>query len=239
MRSARLNRLAYPLSDVSIRFSRAGMRTTLSMSSPLWNGSPEALLSPCTHIVISCSDLTEATLAGASISLVAAVTIVFLLLAVCTDQLSSISRWVGNVDLVSYVISAGYLHNMNVTSLFPTHSRPKCVLQELGSFLALETREELVVDRSAQGELLRINFNISYPSLSCEFATLDVSDALGTVRQCPSSVSSSRKGSSPESAYDRDNSFVHATISTMDVSLKCMTLAIVYVECGVGCCRSA
>ncbi|CAL5224040.1 g6662 [Coccomyxa viridis] len=80
------------------------------------------------------SDLTEATLAGASISLVAAVTIVFLLLA------------------------------------------------ELGSFLALETREELVVDRSAQGELLRINFNISYPSLSCEFATLDVSDALGTKR---------------------------------------------------------
>ena len=61
------------------------------------------------------------------------------------------------------------------------------VLQELGSFLALETREELVVDRSAQGELLRINFNISYPSLSCEFATLDVSDALGTVRLSPCS----------------------------------------------------
>ena len=60
-------------------------------------------------------------------------------------------------------------------------------LQELGSFLALETREELVVDRSAQGELLRINFNISYPSLSCEFATLDVSDALGTVRLLPCS----------------------------------------------------
>lgn len=38
------------------------------------------------------------------------------------------------------------------------------------------------MDRSAQGELLRINFNISYPALSCEFATLDVSDALGTVR---------------------------------------------------------
>ncbi len=55
--------------------------------------------------------------------------------------------------------------------------------QELGSFLAVETREELVVDRSAQGELLRINFNISFPSLSCEFATLDVSDALGTVRR--------------------------------------------------------
>ena len=42
----------------------------------------------------------------------------------------------------------------------------------------------MIVDRSAQGELLRINFNISFPALSCEFATLDVSDALGTVRLC-------------------------------------------------------
>jgi len=37
------------------------------------------------------------------------------------------------------------------------------------------------VDRSRHGELLRINFNMSFPALSCEFATLDVSDALGTV----------------------------------------------------------
>lgn len=55
------------------------------------------------------------------------------------------------------------------------------LFQELSSFLAVETKEELVVDRSAHGDLLRINFNISFPSLSCEFATLDVSDALGTV----------------------------------------------------------
>ena len=47
--------------------------------------------------------------------------------------------------------------------------------------MTLETQTSLVVDRSAQGDLLRINFNISFPSLSCEFATLDVSDALGTV----------------------------------------------------------
>lgn len=53
----------------------------------------------------------------------------------------------------------------------------------------------MVVDRSRPGELLRINFNLrsktrtllycefacsSFPALSCEFATLDVSDALGT-----------------------------------------------------------
>ena len=54
-------------------------------------------------------------------------------------------------------------------------------MQELSSFLAVDTKSELLVDRSAHGELLRINFNLSFPALSCEFATLDVSDALGTV----------------------------------------------------------
>ena len=49
--------------------------------------------------------------------------------------------------------------------------------------MAVDTKSELVVDRSAHGELLRMNFNISFPALSCEFATLDVSDALGTVRR--------------------------------------------------------
>lgn len=38
------------------------------------------------------------------------------------------------------------------------------------------------MDRSARNELLKVNFNISFPSLSCEFATVDVSDALGTKR---------------------------------------------------------
>lgn len=45
----------------------------------------------------------------------------------------------------------------------------------------------MVVDKSAHGDLLRVNFNISFPALPCEFASLDVSDALGTVR-CPSGV---------------------------------------------------
>ena len=89
----------------------------------------------------------------------------------------------GNDDLVSRMIPAASRHGINVRGHIFMLPRPRPSLQELGSFLALETREELVVDRSAQGELLRINFNISYPSLSCEFATLDVSDALGTVRK--------------------------------------------------------
>jgi hypothetical protein len=58
-------------------------------------------------------------------------------------------------------------------------------LQEFSGFMTPEMKEDLVVDRSPQGELLRINFNISFPSLSCEFATLDVSDSLGTVSWWP------------------------------------------------------
>jgi Endoplasmic Reticulum-Golgi Intermediate Compartment (ERGIC) len=59
--------------------------------------------------------------------------------------------------------------------------------------MRVETKSDLIVDRSLHGELLRINFNISFPALSCEFATLDISDALGlkrlnltkTVRKAP------------------------------------------------------
>eukprot|EP00889_Picochlorum_renovo_P008777 jgi/Picre1/35807/NNA_003267.t1 len=78
------------------------------------------------------SDLTEATLAGGSLSIAAAVFIAFLVVA------------------------------------------------EFKSFMALETESHMVVDRSPPGELLRVNFNISFPALSCEYATLDVSDAIGS-----------------------------------------------------------
>lgn len=60
---------------------------------------------------------------------------------------------------------------------------PLLLPQEFSAFMRVETKSELVVDRSRHGELLRINFNMSFPQLSCEFATVDVSDALGTVRQ--------------------------------------------------------
>ncbi|KAG2482258.1 hypothetical protein HYH03_018802 [Edaphochlamys debaryana] len=80
------------------------------------------------------SDLTEATLTGAWLSIVAAILMVFLFSA------------------------------------------------ELLSFLSTTTTTQLVVDRSPQNELLKINFNISFPALSCEFATVDVSDAMGTKR---------------------------------------------------------
>ncbi|XP_011016678.1 PREDICTED: protein disulfide isomerase-like 5-4 [Populus euphratica] len=52
---------------------------------------------------------------------------------------------------------------------------------ELNSYLTVNTSTSVIVDNSSDGEFLRIDFNISFPSLSCEFASVDVSDVLGTV----------------------------------------------------------
>lgn len=79
-------------------------------------------------------DLTEASLSGAGLSIVAATTMIFLFIA------------------------------------------------ELNSFLTVSTTSQVVVDQSQNGELLRINFNFSFPALSCEFASVDVTDVLGTAR---------------------------------------------------------
>ena len=67
------------------------------------------------------------------------------------------------------------------------------LVAEFRSYMRFDTESIMVVDRSPHGELLRINFNVSFPALSCEYATLDVSDALGskklnltkTVRKAP------------------------------------------------------
>lgn len=53
---------------------------------------------------------------------------------------------------------------------------------ELNSYLSLSTSTSVVVDKSPDGEFLRIDFNMSFPALSCEFASVDVSDVLGTNR---------------------------------------------------------
>jgi len=79
-------------------------------------------------------DLTEASLSGAGLSIVAALTMMFLF------------------------------------------------GMELSSYLAVNTTTSVIVDRSSDGEFLRIDFNISFPALSCEFASVDVSDVLGTNR---------------------------------------------------------
>ncbi|XP_027348686.1 protein disulfide-isomerase 5-4-like isoform X2 [Abrus precatorius] len=79
-------------------------------------------------------DLTEASLSGAGLSIVAALSIMFLF------------------------------------------------GMELSNYLSVSTSTSVIVDKSSDGDFLRIDFNISFPALSCEFASVDVSDVLGTNR---------------------------------------------------------
>ncbi|KAL9309281.1 putative endoplasmic reticulum vesicle transporter, Thioredoxin domain, Thioredoxin-like superfamily [Arabidopsis thaliana] len=53
---------------------------------------------------------------------------------------------------------------------------------ELSSYLAINTSTSVIVDKSSDGDFLNIDFNISFPALSCEFASVDVSDVFGTHR---------------------------------------------------------
>ncbi|KAJ9672052.1 hypothetical protein PVL29_025622 [Vitis rotundifolia] len=53
---------------------------------------------------------------------------------------------------------------------------------ELSNYLTVSTSTSVIVDQSSDGDFLRIEFNISFPALSCEFASVDVSDVLGTNR---------------------------------------------------------
>ncbi|KAL6544444.1 Protein disulfide-isomerase 5-4 [Orobanche minor] len=53
---------------------------------------------------------------------------------------------------------------------------------ELNDYLTVSTSTSVVVDKSSDGDFLRIDFDMSFPALSCEFASIDVSDVLGTNR---------------------------------------------------------
>lgn len=53
---------------------------------------------------------------------------------------------------------------------------------ELNDYMRVSTSTSIVVDQSSDGDFLRIDFNMSFPALSCEFASVDVSDVLGTNR---------------------------------------------------------
>ncbi|KAK4746359.1 hypothetical protein SAY87_012671 [Trapa incisa] len=53
---------------------------------------------------------------------------------------------------------------------------------ELSNYLSVTASTSVIVDKSSDGDFLRIDFNISFPALSCEFASVDVSDVLGTNR---------------------------------------------------------
>nr|XP_043630720.1 protein disulfide-isomerase 5-3-like [Erigeron canadensis] len=79
-------------------------------------------------------DLTEASLSGAGISVVAAIIMIFLF------------------------------------------------GMELHSYLTISTSTAIIVDKSSIEDTVRVDFNMSFPFLSCEFASVDVSDVLGTNR---------------------------------------------------------
>ena len=56
------------------------------------------------------------------------------------------------------------------------------LVSEISTYLTPQFNTRVVVDRSLDGDLMRINFNVSFPALSCEFASVDVGDAMGLNR---------------------------------------------------------
>ncbi|XP_042028810.1 protein disulfide isomerase-like 5-4 isoform X1 [Salvia splendens] len=53
---------------------------------------------------------------------------------------------------------------------------------EFNDYMRVSTSTSIVVDKSSDADFLKISFNMSFPALSCEFASVDVSDVLGTNR---------------------------------------------------------
>lgn len=103
---------------------------------------------------------------------------------------------------------------------------------EFYAFMSTTTQTSLLVDRSPPNELLKINFNISFPALSCEFATLDVSDALGTkrmnltktVRKAPITIDLERVGAATDDTnhktgpkYDHEGA-IEGEVDDVDVN---------------------
>ena len=53
------------------------------------------------------------------------------------------------------------------------------LIAETRAYVKTTFDTKVVVDRSVDGELMRINFNVSFPALSCEFASVDVGRCVG------------------------------------------------------------
>ena len=56
------------------------------------------------------------------------------------------------------------------------------LVSEIGRYATPTWKTKVVVDRSLDGDMMKINFNVSFPALSCEFASVDVGDAMGLNR---------------------------------------------------------
>lgn len=102
------------------------------------------------------SDLTEATLTGAWLSIAAAV-VMFLLLVLVSQGVCWVCRRVlGRPPCTTSC--ACTVPPQQLTGLAPRLLFR--LLQELSAFLSTKTTSELVVDRSPQNELLKITFNM-------------------------------------------------------------------------------
>lgn len=104
-------------------------------------------------------DLTEATLSGAGLSVVAALSMLFLFGMVRFQAHWTCWLWhsLAIVQVICEVIIA---------------PMPFCSFsQELNNYLAVSTSTSIIVDRSADGDFLRIDFNIRYNSFHFVFST--------------------------------------------------------------------
>ncbi|KAG5546406.1 hypothetical protein RHGRI_018552 [Rhododendron griersonianum] len=127
-------------------------------------------------------DLTEASLSGAGLSIIAALSMIFLFGMWIAFSFAFCWFSVSLLAVINYPI---FIAPLSSTGFIAT---PRTM--ELSSYLKVSTGTSVIVDKSSDGEFLRIDFNIRYgvmtiilfPALSCEFASVDVSDVLGTNR---------------------------------------------------------
>lgn len=105
-------------------------------------------------------DLTEASLSGAGLSIIAALSMIFLFGMVSLDLLVLTILWRCSSFILSLIL---------INAQFVTISKNECyfdfasfILQELNNYLAVSTSTSVIVDRSADGDFLRLDFNIRY-----------------------------------------------------------------------------
>ncbi|KAI8001860.1 ADP-ribosylation factor GTPase-activating protein AGD3 [Camellia lanceoleosa] len=109
--------------------------------------------------------------------------------------------------------------------------------EELNNYLTVSTSTSVIVDKSSDGDFLLIDFNVSFPTLSCEFASVDVSDVLGTARE---KFLSLRKGTKNDiatileeelhnarSAYEQDRFNLVTALSNVEAKKRFEFLEVV------------
>lgn len=102
-------------------------------------------------------DLTEASLSGAGISIIAALWMVFLF-GMVTRLHFAISFLMHILHLSCFGMRCIEFAQIRVMGVCASAG----ILQELNNYLSVSTMTSVVVDRSRDGEYLRIDFNLRY-----------------------------------------------------------------------------